>query len=506
MGPGGSRHTRGLGALLLLVVAAAAAAGGEGRQAATSPLRGAGSVAAAAADLGRQFYVAPSGTPDGDGSAGNPWTLREALGHPETVSPGDTIWLRGGTYRPPPGDSLWSTLRGTAARPILVRAVPGERVTIDGGDSGGRTILIVQGAYTWYWGFEITSSDTRRASAQTGPAPTDMPRGAAIDVEQFAPHPGLRFINLVLHDARAGIGWWQQAVDSEISGCLIYNNGWLGPDRGHGHGIYAQNAEGTKIVRDSILFGNFSHNFHAYAEDAPVQGFVVTGNSFLGFVDPAVGLDRNFLAGGSAIARDLVVRNNVVYSPSGSGSDFRVGYSSPVESPVIVDNYLPRTGVDARMVGMPVVIGNTLSRDQAQDFSSYPENLWLPGAPSGTALFVRRDAYEPGRAMLVVLNWADRDFLDWEDPTVLPAGSRFELRNAFDYFAPPLAAGVHAGGPLRLPLRGLSTSSPVGRAPVPPRSAAVQAFVLRAEAAGRRIEPGIAPRPRVPRVATPRPG
>ncbi len=48
------------------------------------------------------YYVAPNGSPSGNGSINNPWDLQTALDQPAAVQPGDTIWLRGGTYDEPP--------------------------------------------------------------------------------------------------------------------------------------------------------------------------------------------------------------------------------------------------------------------------------------------------------------------------------------------------------------------------------------------------------------------
>ncbi len=86
-------------------------------------------VPAAAAD----FYVSPTASASGTGSIGNPWKLQTALNHPSAVKPGDTIWLRGGTYT---GAPFTSNLNGTSASPIIVRQYPGERATIDGNYAG----------------------------------------------------------------------------------------------------------------------------------------------------------------------------------------------------------------------------------------------------------------------------------------------------------------------------------------------------------------------------------
>ena len=111
-----------------------------------------------------EYYVAPNGSPSGDGSMANPKDLQTMLGYSSPVHPGDTIWLRGGTY----AGTFTSHINGTASSPIVVRQYPGERATIDGGSIGGTAMLTVGGSYTWFWGFEIMSSNAHRVSTQTG--------------------------------------------------------------------------------------------------------------------------------------------------------------------------------------------------------------------------------------------------------------------------------------------------------------------------------------------------
>ena len=77
------------------------------------------------------FYASPTGTSStaaGTGTFANPWNLGTALAHPAAVHPGDTIWLRGGTYR----GTFASYLTGTSGAPIKVRQYPSERATLDG--------------------------------------------------------------------------------------------------------------------------------------------------------------------------------------------------------------------------------------------------------------------------------------------------------------------------------------------------------------------------------------
>src|SRR5688500_2386060 len=118
-------------------------------------------LAIAGALAGTEFHVAPAGSAANTGAAASPWSLAHALSHPAAVRPGDTIWLHGGTYV----GRFVSELTGTAAAPIVIRQAAGERATIDGGLSAtARDILHIRGDWTWYWGFEITSSDPKRTT------------------------------------------------------------------------------------------------------------------------------------------------------------------------------------------------------------------------------------------------------------------------------------------------------------------------------------------------------
>src|SRR5580704_7972860 len=74
------------------------------------------------------WYVAPNGSSQGNGSITSPWDLRTALAAPSAVQPGDTIWMRGGTY----SGTFSSSLSGTSGSPIVVRQYPRERASIAG--------------------------------------------------------------------------------------------------------------------------------------------------------------------------------------------------------------------------------------------------------------------------------------------------------------------------------------------------------------------------------------
>lgn len=74
------------------------------------------------------IYVSTSGSDSADGSLGAPFrTIQQAA---QRAEPGDTVLVRGGTYR----ETVTPARSGTSSRPITYKPYPGERVTVSGAD------------------------------------------------------------------------------------------------------------------------------------------------------------------------------------------------------------------------------------------------------------------------------------------------------------------------------------------------------------------------------------
>ena len=186
------------------------------------------------------FYVAPNGSATGTGSLADPVTLANAIFQSRSPArSGDTLWLRGGTYRGP----FQAYLYGLASNPITIRQYPGERAIIDGNGSPDVTLYIYGGGTVWR-DIEVVNSSTARGAG--------VGRPAGIYVEGFS----TKLINCVVHDVGLGIGFWAAATDSEMSGCLIYNIGFEKSDNtGNGHSVYSANDVGTdrkSVVRERV--------------------------------------------------------------------------------------------------------------------------------------------------------------------------------------------------------------------------------------------------------------
>jgi hypothetical protein len=391
-------------------------------------LAGAVLLAAPAGAGATEWYVSPEGTPGGRGTRQSPWDIAGALLGRHPVKPGDTLYLRGGTYRRRPDENFVVQLAGEQGRPVHVRPAPGERATIDGG-------LAVQdpAAHLWVWDLEILVSEPQPARpVGPGSFPKDLTR----------PWGGLnvgggrqcKYINLVIHDCRQGVSCWSSARDTELYGLVIYDNGWRATDRGHGHAIYTQNKDGTCTIRDCLMTGGHGFSMHAYgSRNAYVDNYVIAGN---------VAYDAGrFLVGGDRPSHHIRVLDNVLH-----GVSMQVGYTAPSnEDCEVRDN---------------VVVNGALTVTRYRTAVNEGNLVLARGAPrpAGARVFLRPNRYDPGRAHLVLLNWEKRAALDVDLGAFLKAGEGYRLLNPRDLVGKAVVAGTYDGRPVRVPAAGEFTA------------------------------------------------
>jgi hypothetical protein len=425
---------------------------------------------------GADFYASPTGTTStavGTGAITNPWALQTALAQPAVVQPGDTIWLRGGTYV----GTFASYLTGTVASPIQVRQYPGERATVDAVSTPlGNTVLSVYGAYTWYWGFEVTNSNTTRTSSTTGSAPPDR-RAYGLDI--YA--PGTKLINMVIHDTGEGVGLWSSATDSEVNGCVIYYNGWDAPDRGHGHGIYTQNqAPSIHHITDSILFDGFAIGIQAYTTSTYIDNIDLAGNTAFsnGVLSLVGGYYYDLLIGGLQVAANPSMISNYTYTP-GAVSRNNLGYSAGCTNGTVTGNYFVDAFLLVNCTSGLTMTGNTFY-GSLSGFTSgqYPSNTYYSSRPTGTQVFVRPNQYEAGRANITVYNWGLSASVPVDLSSVLANGSQYEIRNVQNLYGSPVVSGTYTGGTISLPMTGITPATPVGWTAPPATGPEFNAFVV----------------------------
>ncbi len=383
------------------------------------------------------YYAATNGSSSGDGSSGRPWNLATALsGGNGKVQPGDTVWLRGGTY----AGQFRSTLTGTAAAPIVVRQYPGERAIIDGGGSTSDT-FVADGSYSVFWGFEMTNSDPVRCCSTSSFFRADM-------MVSHATH--VKFINMIVHDGGPGYYTWSPYGDVEIYGAIIYNIGYDGSDRGHGHGMYLKNDVGPLVVRDNILFNSYGYGIHAYTNtgDGLLNGIHLEGNvSFNSGTLSAQGTSGNIGNLGQPPANNMAMIDNMTYfSPGIGGSNWLLGSGDGLTA---TGNYVVGgTGMSQGTWTNAIITGNTVITSGAK--------------PTQPLVFVRPNAYEPGRANVIIYNWSRQAAVSVDLSSVLSVGRRYEVRNVQDLFGAPVASGTFGGGTLSFPMAGITPPTPIG--------------------------------------------
>jgi hypothetical protein len=445
---------------------------------------------------GAEFYVSPQGTPQGNGSQSKPWDIATALADNtktvnvnNVVKPGDTIWLRGGTYGTGGSWGVGSLLNGTSSQPIVLRQYPFERAVINGG-------INAAGSWTTFWGFEIMNSSTNRTCTSSDRQPGLTLAGL-----------GHRCINLVIHDVgHPGIGYWDAVgPNAEIYGCLLWNNGIYSLDPGwngniRGSGIYAQNSSGSRYITDTISFKNFTEGLKAYGEQTSAEGFnftgnVAFGNCWDGIFDDSVNI---------AITNATLV-SNVQYNNGIS----RVGlYGQAHQTLVVSSNYFLTTALNSYMCGASFegwkdlymtnntfvelstvpnyaqtavfweivrtnIINSTLTalhvngnqyfgnqfqttldhwrlNGARQTFSSIQamgcdaSGTYTQASPPQNVVILRPNKYEPGRAHLVVLNWFTNSTATVNISGIgLQNGVKYEVRDVQNYLGTPALTGYY---------------------------------------------------------------
>jgi hypothetical protein len=434
------------------------------------------------------YYVTAGGTSSGTGTTDQPWDLQTALdGASGKVQPGDTVWLRGGVYC----GQFHAVLNGTAASQTVFRQYPGERATIDGTLRG-------DGSYLTFWGFEIMQS---------------TPLVTQNYVLQAYTTNG-RFVNLVLHDA--GISGVSMSTDAgsgvELYGCIIYNNG---THENLDHGLYAHNVtNGVKTVDDNVFFDNYARGIQVYEGSAGlIRNFHIDGNvSFNNGTIAASSSEINLLISAPAVTSGMAALDNLLYySPGTNGVNLRLGnYGAQYNQSILVQGNYAAGGVLGLQMEFQwdsaTVQGNTILGDNSTDVvhtggvgalpyqwsgnSYYRDSTALAwdhngiaydlagwrvasglGAgdadvgslPAATQVFVRPNRYEPGRANVVVYNWAHQGMVAVDLSSAVPVGWSYEVHPVEDFYGSAVASGTYAGGSIDVPMAALSPPAPIGR-------------------------------------------
>lgn len=444
--------------------------------------------------VGYYVEIPPYGTSAGNGTDSAPWDLATALagGHGHALQPGDTVWIRIGTYV----GSFQTHLAGQPGNPIVFRGYPGERATINGS-------LAAEGSDLTFWGFEIM---------QTNPL-------TIVDRVLEANTVNGRFVNLVLHDA--GFSGVSMAAGSgsgvELYGCIIYNNGFRD---NIDHGIYAHNnTGGTKYITDNVFFNNFARGIQIYeGGDTTIHNFDVEDNIAFnnGTISGGLSSEVNLLISAPAVTSGMIAKNNLLFfSPGADGVQIRLGNYDTSDSAnfnksidlegnyaaggnlglemqyqwaqatILNNTFVGTPGSDVVHTGGPLPglyqwSGNVYYRDPTavawqHDTASYDFGGWraatglgasdsaAPGVPAGNWVFVHPNKYEAGRGYVVIYNFGLQNPVGVDISGLVALNAHFEVRNVQNPFGSPVASGTYAGGAVAFPMNGVAPPKPIGR-------------------------------------------
>ncbi len=459
-----------------------------------------------------QWYVAPQGSPSGQGTINSPWDLTTALegGVKKTeIKPGDVIWLRGGRY----AGTFTVRVQGRDGAPVHLRQYPNERAVIEKNEASRETAALnVRASNVWFWDFEVTNSfsDRRPLDASNELNPW---RGSGINIWET----NTKYINLKIHDNGHGFGLWNEDGGTEIYGCLIFNNG----NNKKEHGVYAHNKTGTHLISDNLIFNNAGYGLHIYANSmkSSVSGFNIEGNAI--FNNGALTADDQvadqILVGGveGVSAGRIALSENFIYNfpdaPTSKNRGIRLGYENENNSDVkILNNYIVSRvalkilwwqSVEARSntilsVGKRIEIetpANVNLSDYKFDSNKYPFSEknsptfslnkrkidfgewqqinkfdvtvradFSADLNQAGQIFVRLNKYNKSRANIIVFNPSKSSDVAVKLNNFLQIGDTFEVRDAQNYFAEPVLQGTFDGKAIILPMVSENATMPIG--------------------------------------------
>lgn len=237
-------------------------------------------------NLSGTIYADLAGLITGDGSIGDPVTLATIYSYLSTLAAGTVVNVNAGIYS---GD-FEINHDGVNGNPIEIRY--DEAAALLGS-------LIVHSSFLDLWNVHHYLEPLNRVTIEPGSGP-------AIKTESGLTVYGadVRLLFPTIHDVvSSGIGNWDDADNALIHGAHCFNNGWQGPDRGHGHGIYIQGS--NKLVELCVLGPGYGGSIRVFATSTTLQNITVT---------KTVCINDQLFVGGHTPAEGIIVSDNVVYN------------------------------------------------------------------------------------------------------------------------------------------------------------------------------------------------
>lgn len=432
------------------------------------------------------YHVTPNGAGSHSGAnVTNAMTLAEAIDKNHSPRPGcgsgstDTVWVHGGIHTGP----FHCTVYGSAGHPVIYRAQPGDlvilrvanRTAVEVGNGDGS----VDGRFTWWWGFQIemltfsTSQDWNTGLDGSG---------ISIVAEN------VKVINCYIHDFPGnGITAFNYANNAEIYGTIFLYNGRQVIVDGHAYGMYLHSGDvGQKLRRsaiDNIIAFNWAYGIHGYTSNYSVDSLYLVGNADYnnGHLWRGTSFEWSIVLGASGYTSvGNTVRNNHFYfSEEVHPASRHIFGQNPggTDHLDLENNMFSGGDFQINSAASATVKGNWAYHTSPTGYSqsSYPNNTWRNSSgplPSDSA-FVRSNAYEPGRAHLILYNWDLSPSMSVNVSSVLSPGDSFVVKDPLNWNGPDVMRGKYSGGSITVPMTEKSVAANVWdytQMPVDPHS------------------------------------
>jgi len=431
-----------------------------------------------------EWFVSTNG--NGNGSIGSPWSLQTALIN-SALQPGDTVWLRSGTYFPVSTNAYlngalgwWASVAGNSNNPVTYRSYSNEWATID---------------RRWLLTSYVRFRDLEFYDSLKGHNPTNgVGNGGNGPWVHFVQggRPGCEWINCVIHDIHNGFTGGAQA-----RGCIIWYVGW----NEYEHVGYPAPA-------------NFSGNISGWHMALAVNGIVSNAG-----LPAGSGCNYNIIfGGGQTVTNEQWAEIENAGSTTMINSNYFYSYlTNNISRPSISVNMLDNMSANGNYFAGPYPMQMTISGTNisAQWNTAYQDSsasglmfyLSTPSgrytvnnnryfcAPPNTAWFVYGGVYrttfaqwqavgldanstisnsvappdavyvvpnqdQAKRCHIAIYNWTRKDNVTVNLSGVLGPGDSYKLYSAQNYNAGPIQSGTFGGSTITVPMTNL-TSAPI---------------------------------------------
>ena len=210
------------------------------------------------------YYVAANGSDSNSGTQQYPFaTIAYAV---KLAQPGDTIYIRGGTYYPT--KEIWIGNQGTASAPIVFQSYSGETAIIDGSKlPTNKAAIAIGGEYIQIKNLEIINTPSTGLTVWGG--------------------NHIKLLNNVVHDIN-GTGIYvghdnlKQVTDILIQGNMVYHTNLKNSSHDDfggswGNGITASGSDHIQVI-DNQVYENHGEGIGLWGSDILISGNTVYDN------------------------------------------------------------------------------------------------------------------------------------------------------------------------------------------------------------------------------------